>query len=138
MVPLFIGLCNQNFLYVHRLPYLSISYIQTCHISAMLKLAATSKLYLFNTLNFNIFTLKSRSNARGIQLVHTYDGTQAQACRSTMSAAKRCNLIFSFYVQSPPKSQYLCVPFLCSKRHFPHFLRLSNPLFCYFVHTSFL
>ena len=35
----------------------------------MLKLTTTSYLCLFNTLNFNIFVHKSRSNARGIQLV---------------------------------------------------------------------
>ena len=35
----------------------------------MLKLTTTSYLHLFNTLNFNIFVYKSRSNARGIQLV---------------------------------------------------------------------
>ena len=35
----------------------------------MLKLTTTSYLHLFNTLNFNIFVHKSRSNARGIQLV---------------------------------------------------------------------
>ena len=36
----------------------------------MLKLTTTSYLHLFNTLNFNIFVHKSRSNARGIQLVN--------------------------------------------------------------------
>jgi len=35
----------------------------------MLKLTTTSYLHLFNTFNFNIFVHKSRSNARGIQLV---------------------------------------------------------------------
>ena len=38
----------------------------------MLKLTTTSYLHLFNTLNFNIFVHKSRSNARGIQLVYIY------------------------------------------------------------------
>jgi len=36
----------------------------------MLKLTTTSYLHLFNTLNFNIFVHKSRSNARGIQLIY--------------------------------------------------------------------
>ena len=39
----------------------------------MLKLTTTSYLHLFNTLNFNIFVHKSRSNARGIQLVNIKD-----------------------------------------------------------------
>ena len=39
----------------------------------MLKLTTTSYLHLFNTLNFNIFVYKSRSNARGIQLVYVYN-----------------------------------------------------------------
>ena len=38
----------------------------------MLKLTTTSYLHLFNTLNFSIFVHKSRSNARGIQLVVYY------------------------------------------------------------------
>ena len=37
----------------------------------MLKLTTTSYLHLFNTLNFNIFVPKSRSNTRGIQLVYS-------------------------------------------------------------------
>ena len=36
----------------------------------MLKLTTTSYFHLFNTLNFNIFVHKSRSNVRGIQLVY--------------------------------------------------------------------
>ena len=40
----------------------------------MLKLHTTSYVHLFNILNFNIFVHKSRSNARGIQLVQTDSG----------------------------------------------------------------
>ena len=40
----------------------------------MLKLTTTSYLHLFNTLNFNIFVHKSRSNAQGIQLVKLSKG----------------------------------------------------------------
>ena len=38
----FISFSNYNFLYIHQLQYLSISYIQPCHISPMLKLPVIS------------------------------------------------------------------------------------------------
>ena len=63
----------------------------------MLKLTTTSYLHLFNTLNFNIFVHKSRSNARGIQLVYLVLSTVMQMKAKASICPPHSLCAYSYY-----------------------------------------